>query len=508
MFFLAKPPQLPELSQIMKWHALGLLISALVPCVASAQSSPNFSRGQVPTAGQWNAAFATKQDLLTFTPLNQAGGTMAGKLQAAPATVNGSGFSLLPGVAPSAPSDGDLWISGGNLFAQLGGRTTGFAPLSNPTFTGTTTIPQLAITGSGSTGDVSKMTVTPSTNAVSGSLARMLGSLSPAGTATVPINWAGANPNSAIAYDLTAASDSAQEAGAIIRMTSSKGASSGTGALSAFKIPLGTEMTMLPGSGNGYALNSVISAKPGVGYFQVSNLELNTNIENQDYPPTIGQQFATSMLVQGISPYRQTALMFANNAGYALGATPAGKYMTYEGLWFYGPYTISDHTIRDDTNSAVSYAITGTHSSAAISDASTTPAALNLSGSYSVAAIFAANSTTPVALATKDGQKVCLKGTDACLYHSGTSLRLSVANTDVAQISDAGAGTFTSLTSTGLTKLGIYTYAQLPACTTANQYTYATVTDATSVTFNQAITAGGGSSQVLGYCNGAGWVQR
>ena len=384
----------------------------------------------------------------------------------------------------------------------------GAAPISSPTFTGTTTIPQLAITGSGSTGDVSKMTVTPSTNAVSGSLARMLGSLSPAGTATVPINWAGANPNSAIAYDLTAASDSAQEAGAIIRMTSSKGASSGTGALSAFKIPLGTEMTMLPGSGNAYAFNAVISSKPGVGNFQVSGVEVNVNIENKEYPPTIGEPFATSLLLQGINPYRQTAIAFINNAGYALGATPAGKYMTYEGLWFYGPYTISDHTIRDDTNSAVSYAITGTHSSAAISDASTTPAALNLSGSYSVAAIFAANSTTPVALATKDGQKVCLKGTDACLYHSGTSLRLSVANTDVAQISDAGAGTFTSLTSTGLTKLGVYTYAQLPACTTANQYTYATVTDAVSTTFGQIIDQGGSNNQVLAYCNGAGWVQR
>jgi hypothetical protein len=365
-----------------------------------------------------------------------------------------------------------------------------------------------------------------------------------------PINWAGANPLAAIAYDLTATSDTAQEAGAIFRMTSAKGAASGTGALSAFKIPLGTEMTMLPGAGNSYSFNSVITASSGVGNFQVSNQELNTNINNQDYPPTIGQPFATSLLLQGISNYRQTALLFANNAGYALGSTPAGKYLSYEGLWFYGPYTISDHTIRDDTNAAVSYSIGGSHSgsaisdssttpaslavtgsksladislaatspiavrivgtksSSSISDAATTPAAVNLSGTYSLAAIYTANSSASVALATKDTQRVCLKGTDACLYHSGTTLRLAVGGTDVASISDGGAGTFTSLTSTGLTKLGVYTYAQLPTCNAANQYTYATVTDAVSTTFNQIINQGGSNNQVLAYCNGGGWLQR
>jgi hypothetical protein len=125
---------------MMMRFALILATSALAAGGAFAQSSPNFSRGQVPTAGQWNAAFATKQDRLTFTPLNQAGGTMAGKLQAAPATVNGAGFSLLPGITPTSPSNGDLWVSGGSLFARLGGLTQQFL-------------------GSGGTGDVSGMSV-------------------------------------------------------------------------------------------------------------------------------------------------------------------------------------------------------------------------------------------------------------------------------------------------------------------------------------------------------------
>lgn len=90
---------------------------------ANAQSSPNLSYGQVPTAGQWNSYFASKQDLLNFTPLNLAGGTMRGKLNSAPATVNGAGFAILPGVAPTAPSNGDIWTTAAGFFAQVNGQT-------------------------------------------------------------------------------------------------------------------------------------------------------------------------------------------------------------------------------------------------------------------------------------------------------------------------------------------------------------------------------------------------
>lgn len=122
---------------------------ALLHGSAHAQSTPNFSYGQVPSAGQWNAAFASKQDRLTYTPLNQAGGTMSGRLATMPSTVNGSGFSLLPGAAPASPSNGDMWISGGNLFVQLDGQPVALSPTSSPTFAGTTTTSQLKITGSG-----------------------------------------------------------------------------------------------------------------------------------------------------------------------------------------------------------------------------------------------------------------------------------------------------------------------------------------------------------------------
>lgn len=107
----------------MKPHALAIIAASLSISGAFAQSSPNFSRGQVPTAGQWNAAFASKQDILRFSPLNLAGGTMSGKLFTTPSTVNGAGLAILPGIAPTTPSNGDLWSTGVGLFGRFGSRT-------------------------------------------------------------------------------------------------------------------------------------------------------------------------------------------------------------------------------------------------------------------------------------------------------------------------------------------------------------------------------------------------
>ncbi|MHC2107072.1 hypothetical protein [Methylobacterium sp. CM6246] len=315
------------------------------------------------------------------------------------------------------------------------------------------------------------------------------------------IKWAGATPLATEVLDLNASSNSTQEAGAIFRMTSSKGASTGTGPLSAFKIPLATEMVMQPGSGNGYGFNSVITAQKNVDRQQVLGVEINVNTNNLDYTPVIGSPFANFLTLGGISAFPSTSGIFINDVG-------SSSYMVHEGIWFYGRKTVKDHTIRDDTSSAVSYSIGGEHGSASISDNAITPTALNLGGTYSLSAIFTANSSATVAFAAGDGQRVCFKGVDVCLYHSDTSLRLSIGGSDVAQISDSGGGTFTTLSATGLTKLGVFNYDHLPPCVSANQYTYVTVVDALTVAFGQAINKGGGSNQVLVYCNGNAWVQR
>ncbi len=111
--------------RFMNFRILGTLVFAMLPLAAHAQSTPNFSYGQVPTAGMWNGAFASKQDLLGFVPLNRAGGTMLGRLTMAPSTVNGAGLNLPPGVAPGLPNNGDLWTTTVGLFARINNITVG-----------------------------------------------------------------------------------------------------------------------------------------------------------------------------------------------------------------------------------------------------------------------------------------------------------------------------------------------------------------------------------------------
>lgn len=90
---------------------------------------PNLSYGQVPTAGQWNSYFATKQDALGYVPVNRAGDTMFGKLNILASSTVNAGINLATGTAPNSPLDGDLWTTNTGLFAQIAGNTIG--PIRN-----------------------------------------------------------------------------------------------------------------------------------------------------------------------------------------------------------------------------------------------------------------------------------------------------------------------------------------------------------------------------------------
>jgi hypothetical protein len=92
---------------------LAILATALGTLVASAQlPSPTFSG-------------------LTVTP---------GLTALAPSTAAHSGLNLAPGVAPTAPNNGDLWLTASGLFAQVGGVTVGpFNSGSGPCSTCATT---------------------------------------------------------------------------------------------------------------------------------------------------------------------------------------------------------------------------------------------------------------------------------------------------------------------------------------------------------------------------------
>lgn len=107
----------------MRRTKLALLISVALPGAALAQSSPNFTYGQVPTPAQWNAAFAAKQDVLNFTPLNTAGGVMTGPLITTASIAAAAGFNIGVGVAPTSPNNGDVWETSTGIFVRVGGVT-------------------------------------------------------------------------------------------------------------------------------------------------------------------------------------------------------------------------------------------------------------------------------------------------------------------------------------------------------------------------------------------------
>lgn len=105
--------------------ALAAVLLLLAPAAALAQSSPNLSKGQVPTAGQWNSYFAAKQDVLGYVPLSRSGGVMSGPLGTAPSSTTSAGFNLAPGGVPTTPNNGDMWITSSGLFVQVNGSTVG-----------------------------------------------------------------------------------------------------------------------------------------------------------------------------------------------------------------------------------------------------------------------------------------------------------------------------------------------------------------------------------------------
>lgn len=92
---------------------------------AFAGNAPNWPYRYVPTAAEWNAAFAAKQDDLGYRPINSAGDVMSGRLVTSQPGTTTAGFNLTPGTAPASPVNGDAWVTSVGLFYQANGVTVG-----------------------------------------------------------------------------------------------------------------------------------------------------------------------------------------------------------------------------------------------------------------------------------------------------------------------------------------------------------------------------------------------
>jgi hypothetical protein len=113
------------------------LAIALTASPALAQSACQYifpsNQPVILTAGQWNGCFAAKQDGLGFVPMNQAGGTFTGEIFVMPSSATNAGINLAPGVAPSVPRNGDVWVTTAGMYVQIAGVTVG--PLQSGTLT-------------------------------------------------------------------------------------------------------------------------------------------------------------------------------------------------------------------------------------------------------------------------------------------------------------------------------------------------------------------------------------
>ncbi|MGD9766594.1 MAG: beta strand repeat-containing protein [Pseudolabrys sp.] len=75
----------------------------------------------------------------TKAPINNP--TFTGKATTAASAAGGAGFNLPQGAAPTAPANGDVWLTSAGLFARANTVTLQFAPLASPTFIGTPAAP-------------------------------------------------------------------------------------------------------------------------------------------------------------------------------------------------------------------------------------------------------------------------------------------------------------------------------------------------------------------------------
>lgn len=107
------------------WNKLfgAALALALTTSLANAQTNPGLTQNQKLTPAQWNNLFASKQDTLGYTPINQAGGVFSGRVVMAAPGATTAGLNVTPGTTPGTPADGDIWFTSTEMLARVNGTT-------------------------------------------------------------------------------------------------------------------------------------------------------------------------------------------------------------------------------------------------------------------------------------------------------------------------------------------------------------------------------------------------
>lgn len=112
-------------------------LGAFISQAAAQSGCPSIITGAVLTAAQWNKCFSDKQNTIGYTPVNKAGDTMLGRLTMTPSTTAAAGFNLAPGVAPTSPNNGDMWMTTAAIFARINGATVTLTASGSGSFAAT-----------------------------------------------------------------------------------------------------------------------------------------------------------------------------------------------------------------------------------------------------------------------------------------------------------------------------------------------------------------------------------
>lgn len=213
--------------------------------------------------------------------------------------------------------------------------------------------------------------------------------------------------------------DNQSECANLLLVKSNKGAPSGNGPLSAFKMASAIEIIANPGSGNVYGQNIVLRLNAGVGQFSGSGLEINVDNYNQDYP-TDGSGGVLSFAQQILSNST-----FPVTAAIGIGSINT-NYQYNVGLYFHTQYGAKEYTIWDRGNSAVGYRDSGTHATAGFWSSATSPYGFFANGTYATAGYRDA-STTPYGIELIGTYATAALYTTGKILASGGELSLSGA---------------------------------------------------------------------------------
>ncbi len=219
------------------------------------------------------------------------------------------------------------------------------------------------------------------------------------------------------------------------------------------------------GAGQSWGRAANFGLQPGaVPSFDVGYEQDFSNNSGTDCVPGTSNCIAIQIFMGG-SNYSTAALAIGHSATLPTSYNPAlfGVYLADKvaiqaalevddigsqyGLAFGKFQTNSTHTvatISDASTSPTSLAVSGVHSSQVIADASVSPALLNGAGQYALAALRLTDATTPNALLAKHDQKICFNDTDACLSYNLSAHKLvyTVGGVAIFSVSDNGNAIF------------------------------------------------------------------